>query len=130
MILSIVILAFNGCAIKYTENVKHTDKLKDNKFKKAFLQYWTYMFHKKYDKAYKMELPYFRFLYSKKDYISKENLSNYKKLIINSIKKKGNIYEVDMVQEGNPVLIQDKWLYMDGKYYHVQDDFLLYPKMR
>jgi len=123
-------ILLDGCSVKsynfIIQNKKATKKM-DRKLFYRFAEYWDAIRKKNFERSYKMELPYIQYVY---------DISYYKKALQNIQVKKIEVYKVEYK---DPVYIitiklgnswqKDKWIEIDGEYYHILKDPILFPKM-
>jgi hypothetical protein len=98
--------------------------------KKSFEKYWEFRFKKQFSKSIKFELPYQIFQNSDKWYYNLFKSVNVpEKIQINKIKCKKNIcylYEL-RYYKGKPSFYKEKWLKIDGSWYHHINGILPIP---
>ncbi len=109
-----------------------TTKVSINKsIEKQFKTYWTNRGEKKHAKNYGLELPYLQFLHDKKWYENFfANASIIEKVEVVKVVKESKdeiILGINLYLENrkDPVWFNDKWLNVEGKWYHKYDDSLL-----
>jgi hypothetical protein len=124
LILLIAIFAFSF-EVNFANGVLMKSDLKNK-----FIQYWSLRAEKKFDKTYKFEMPYLRYLYSKdwyEDFFS--TAPKIRKISIKKIDCKNNICRIGIVlyTKRNYIYIFDKWIKVDNVWYHRFNDRLL-PK--
>jgi hypothetical protein len=122
-----IALLFGGCSVKlpsYKEVKVRGDlsSIKEKKLAKAFMEYWRARVRGDYKTSYRYELPYQRYILDYDSYRKKigniypkakvilvkiDYLSPNVAIISRDVKFKKKIYHK-----------KDKWIYVDGKWYH------------
>jgi len=104
--------------IDYSNNTLIKSSLKNR-----FETYWLYRANRKFNLCYSYEMPYLRYLYSKNWYLNyffySRKIKRIKVLKINC--KNKNICYISMLLyygSKNPVFFKDKWVKVDGVWYH------------
>lgn len=121
VILGIVVLMFSGCENSHFHLSHQSNQEKQKLLEKRFQDYWNAR-ATDLKEAYQYELPYQRYL---------NDFSSYKKLVVKI--KKGTKAKILKVEYPHPnvavidrqmnfgkkhVLRKDKWIYVDGQWYH------------
>lgn len=123
------ILLFTGCALKplnspyakVDQNLTF-DNSKTALLGEAFVEYWHYRSSRLYNKSYAFELPYYRYLHSLEEYTQYNNAANADFMItMNKIELiQDNIAKITYLYQKNDYTqtLQDKWIFVDGRWYH------------
>jgi hypothetical protein len=99
--------------------------LMQSDLKSRFIKYWQNRANKYFFKTYDLEMPYLRYLYSKEWYEDYFSLApRIKKISIKKIDCKDNICYIHMLLKinKNNVYYKDKWVKVDGIWYHRFND--------
>ncbi len=133
-------LFFSGCAYKSTKITQNLSvKIENANLKNTVYSFWNYRLNNDFENMYKLEIPYFRYLYDfelYKSYYKNHLFEPTDKVIIKSLvnsKDNSNIIMsfIEVVDKNNNVKLKwnDSWADVDGSFYHITKDFLIFKEM-
>jgi len=128
LLLTFIYVSFAAVEIEFT--IPLEKKLKD-----SFYDYWSSRAIKKHDKNYDKELPYQQFLHTQEWYEDfLQESPRIEKIIVRKIMQNDDNMqllgiELKMQNRSDLVWYDDKWYFIEGKWYHKYNDSLL-PKFK
>ena len=133
----VMVLFFSGCnhqpsfsniILPTYDNISN----KERRLFKRFSEYWHYRLIKDFDRTYSYELPYQRYLIDKSTY--KGLLDGYGEdtkvqlLKITFLSPDVAIIQRKIITKANTLTGKDKWIYVNGEWYHKFFQNILPPK--
>ena len=123
----VVLLALSA-SLLFSVEFDFQKKIEERALEKSFTNYWEARGAKKFYKTYDYELPYLNYLHSQEwyeDFFSRA--MRIKKMVVKKVKCKEekcriefNFYTKSAPKESH--YLQDDWINVDGKWYHVYND--------
>jgi len=110
----------------------------DKGLKKAFAEYWNLRYSKFWKNCYEKEAPYFQEMVSRSRYenvVKTTHLNSIVNIEVRSIQKiTSTFYEIQISlhvigsnTEKKEILVTDRWVYVEGNWYHVIRDMFIFP---
>jgi len=102
-----------------------------NALKERFIEYWSNRGEKKFNVTYSMELPYLQYIHSKNWYknffSSAPTITKIEVLNKKQCTKKSCLLWMALYKQNyqEPIYLYDKWLKINGMWYHKYDDSIL-----
>ena len=137
LLFIILLLLLDGCEKKHVySSVDANLSIRDNRFKELedrHLDYWEAMSLADYDESYRFELPYLNFLKTNEWYREFRSGSREKyKIVIKGIESDSEddniaFVKTHIILKHTDYTFKDRWLYVNGTWYHSYSPSLL-PK--
>ncbi len=111
----------------FSTTIEMSDKVQlDPNLKQRFENYWAKRGEGIFDSVYDQELPYLRYLHSRSWYKNFfANAPKFKKVVIkriHSCTKNVCILGILLFKDSSPIYLYDKWIKINGKWYHRFND--------
>ena len=135
--LIVVLILFSGCEKKYEHvimDINSTSTVVPHKLAKRYKEYWENFSDNKFDKTYKIELPYLQFIKNISWYKNFRGTSTGNFSIEGVAAKKidDNIIHIrtKIISNGQEEKFYDRWIFVNNVWYHYYYPSLLPPDIK